>query len=67
MVKMQGGPHVSLYLDVIKNPDLILTREDMPYYNYEVVDVVKIDNQANYVITTPMLNLNTHFTKVNFM
>jgi hypothetical protein len=58
MVKMQGGPHVSLYLDVIKNPDLILTREDMPYYNYEVVDVVKIDNQANYVISfTPNAKL----------
>lgn len=51
MVKMQGGPHVSLFLDVIKNPELILTREDLPYYNYEVVDVVKIDNEANYVIS----------------
>ncbi|HOK60512.1 MAG: carboxypeptidase-like regulatory domain-containing protein [Tenuifilum sp.] len=58
MVKMQGGPHVSLYLDVIKNPELILTREDLPYYNYEVVDVVKIDNEANYVISfTPNTKL----------
>jgi len=58
MVKMQGGPHVSLFLDVIKNPELILTREDMPYYNYEVVDVVKIDNEANYVISfTPNTKL----------
>lgn len=58
MVKMQGGPHVSLFLDVIKNPELILTREDLPYYNYEVVDVVKIDNEANYVISfTPNAKL----------
>lgn len=58
MVKMQGGPHVSLYLDVIKNPELILTREDLPYYNYEVMDVVKIDNEANYVISfTPNTKL----------
>ncbi len=51
MVKMQGGPHVSLYLDIIKNPELILAYEDMPHYNYEVVDVVKIDDEANYVIS----------------
>ena len=58
MVKMQGGPHVSLFLDVIKNPELILTREDLPYYYYEVVDVVKIDNEANYVISfTPNTKL----------
>jgi len=58
MVKMQGGPHVSLYLDIIKNPELILAYEDMPYYNYEVVDVVKIDNEANYVISfTPNTKL----------
>lgn len=50
MVKMQGGPHVSLYLDLIKYPDLILNQEDMNYYDYEVVDVVNIDNQANYII-----------------
>jgi hypothetical protein len=58
MVKMQGGPHVSLYLDIIKNPELILAYEDMPYYNYEVVDVVKIDDEANYVISfTPNTKL----------
>lgn len=50
MVKMQGGPHVSLYLDVIKYPDLLLNKEDMDYYDYEVADVVNIDDEANYII-----------------
>lgn len=50
MVKMQGGPHVSLFLDVIKYPDLMLNKEDMEYYDYEVADVVNIDNEANYII-----------------
>ena len=51
MVKMQGGPHVSLYLDVAKYPDLILTREEMQNYEYEMTDMVSLNNETNYVIT----------------
>lgn len=51
MVKMQGGPHVSLYLDVAKYPELLLTREEMENYDYEISDMVSLDNEANYVIT----------------
>ncbi|MDI3526020.1 MAG: hypothetical protein PWR03_203 [Tenuifilum sp.] len=59
MVKMQGGPHVALYLDIVKYPELILSREDMPYYDYEVVNIVSIDNEPNYVISfTPNTQLD---------
>jgi len=51
MVKMQGGPHVSLYLDVAKYPELLLTREEMDNYDYEIVDMVSFDNESNYVIS----------------
>lgn len=51
LVKMQGGPHVSLYLDLAKYPELILTQEEMGNYEYEIVNMVSLDNETNYVIS----------------
>jgi hypothetical protein len=50
IVKLQGGPHVSMLLDIVKNPDVLLSRETLKYYDYELVDMVRIDNESNYVI-----------------
>lgn len=51
MIKMQGGPSVALYVDVVKSPDLILSKEDIDGYSYQIVDMVSIDNMSNYVIS----------------
>ncbi len=51
MVKMQGGPHVSLYLDIAKYPEILLSPDEIDNYNYEIIDMVSLDNEANYVIT----------------
>lgn len=51
MVKMQGGPHVSLYLDLVKYPDLLLSSEEIYNYDYEIVDMVSLDNEPTYVIS----------------
>ncbi len=50
LVKLQGGPHVSMLLDIVKNPHVILSRESLSFYDYEFLDVVKIDDATNYVI-----------------
>lgn len=50
IVKLQGGPHVSMLLDIVKNPDVLLSKETLMFYNYELVDVVRIDNETNYVV-----------------
>lgn len=50
-VKMQGGPHVSLYLDIAKYPEILLSPDEIDNYDYEIVDMVSLDNEANYVIT----------------
>lgn len=50
IVKLQGGPHVSMLLDVVKNPDVLLDIEILQYYEYELQDVVVIDGRSNYVI-----------------
>ncbi len=50
IVKLQGGPHVSMLLDIVKNPNVLLSRESLTYYDYEFLDIVKIDDETNYVI-----------------
>ncbi|MCB8963823.1 MAG: carboxypeptidase-like regulatory domain-containing protein [Bacteroidales bacterium] len=51
MVKMQGGPHVSLYLDVAKHSDIILSHQEMENYAYELTDIVYMNGETTYVIT----------------
>ena len=50
-IKLQGGPSVMLLLDIVKNPDVLLTQESLDCYNYEVSDMVNIDNDLNYVVS----------------
>ncbi len=51
LVKLQGGPHVSMLLDVVKNRNLLISEESVGLYNFEMVDIVKIDDVSNYVIS----------------
>lgn len=50
IVKLQGGPHVSMLLDIVKNPNVLLDKEFLNYYTYEMVDLVKLEDQTNYVV-----------------
>ncbi len=51
LFKLQGGPVTTLQLDLVKNPESILTVESMDYYNYELTNIVVIDEKPHYVIT----------------
>ncbi len=51
LVKLQGGPHVSMLLDVVKNRHILLSKEWLDAYVYEYEEMVKIENEANYVIS----------------
>jgi hypothetical protein len=50
LFKLQGGPVTSLELDMVKNPEAILTRDAMKYYDYTLTGVVEIDNKPHFVI-----------------
>jgi hypothetical protein len=50
LVKLQGGPHVSMLLDIVKNSDLLISEETIGLYTYELVDIVQVDQVSNYVI-----------------
>ena len=50
IVKLQGGPHVSMLLDIVKNPNVLLDKEFLNYYNYELVDLIQVEDKTNYVV-----------------
>lgn len=50
LFKLQGGPLTSLELDLIKNPESVLTTESMEQFDYALTNIVEIDNKRNYVI-----------------
>jgi len=57
-VKLMGGPTLAVLLDVVKNPDVLLDKEILQYYNYAMEEPVSIDNRMQYVISfTPSVIL----------
>ncbi|MCU0410112.1 MAG: carboxypeptidase-like regulatory domain-containing protein [Bacteroidales bacterium] len=51
LFRLQGGPTTTLYLDIVKNPEIFLTREALQQYDLELSNIVVIDDRTNYVIT----------------
>lgn len=50
LFKLQGGPVTSLELDLVKNPETILTPESMEQYDFTINSIIAIDDRTNYVI-----------------
>lgn len=50
-VKVVGGPNLSLYLDVVKNGDALLSPDNLNYYDFRMEDAVNLDNRMQYVVS----------------
>jgi hypothetical protein len=50
LLKLKGGLHASLYLDIIKNPTSFLLEKYFELYTFTLADIVKFDNGSVYVI-----------------
>jgi hypothetical protein len=50
MVQLQGGPNVSMLLDVVKNTDLSIALDNLDNYEFEIISMVNIDDKLNWVI-----------------
>jgi hypothetical protein len=50
LVKFQGGPRTAMFLDLMKNPGVILDPDYFGYYDFKLHGIVKIDDRDNYVI-----------------
>lgn len=51
MFKLMGGPYTSLYLDVMKYPDMIFTDEMFKKYDFNFERSTKLDKRLVYVIS----------------
>ena len=59
-VKLQGGPFSNLYTDIIKYPEYIFTKEDIPLYDFSFGESTQIDEKLIYVINFKQkLNITT--------
>ncbi|HRN15764.1 MAG TPA: carboxypeptidase-like regulatory domain-containing protein [Xylanibacter oryzae] len=57
-VRLIGGPNMSAYMDVVKNPDGFLDESTLNYYSFMMEKPVYIDHRIQYVISfKPMVNL----------
>jgi len=50
MVQLQGGPQISMLLDIVKNTDLSIGLDNLDNYRFEFGTIVNIDNKLNWVI-----------------
>jgi len=50
VLKLQGGPFNTLFLDVMKYPNLIFSEDILDHYNFTFEQSTKIDNRPIYVI-----------------
>lgn len=48
--KLQGGPFNSLYLDIMKNPDMIFTEKMMENYEFSFDSSTHLDNRLIYIL-----------------
>ena len=55
-VKLQGGPVLPIYLDVVKEHDILLNDEELDNYSFRYATMSKADDRNQYVIEiTPLL------------
>jgi len=50
LVQLQGGPQVSMLLDIVKNTDICIALDNLDNYKFEYGTIVNIDNKLNWVI-----------------
>jgi len=51
MVQLQGGPQISMLLDIVKNTNLSIALDNLDNYKFEFATIVSIDNKLNWVIS----------------
>lgn len=50
-VKVQGGPNLSLYMDVVKSGEAFLSIDNLDNYDFQMEEPVNLDNRMQYVIS----------------
>ena len=51
VIKLEGGPNLAIYADIIKNRDLLLSPDMLDMYNYSFEKIIYIDKRPQYIIS----------------
>lgn len=51
IVKLQGGPNLSTFVDIVKNPDLILDPASLGDYKFAMEESAMINEKPHYVVS----------------
>ena len=49
-VKFLGGPNMPIFLDIIKNPDILLDKESLQYYSFTMGEATSINDRMQYTV-----------------
>ena len=49
-VKLLGGPNLSIFVDVVKNPDVLLDKETLAYFSFTMENMTQINGRDQYVV-----------------
>lgn len=49
-VKVMGGPHEAVMLDMVKNDEILFYEEDLPSYHFKMENGTMIDDRPQYVV-----------------
>ena len=49
-IKFLGGPNIPVYLDIIKNPDVLLDPELLQFYSFRMGEATSIDDRLHYTV-----------------
>jgi len=50
-VKLAGGPNLSVYADIVKNPDMLLNKESLSNFTFKMENPEFLDNRQQYVVS----------------
>lgn len=50
-VRLLGGPNLSVFMDAVKNPDVVLDENELMYYRFKLEEPTFIDKRPQYVIS----------------
>jgi len=57
-VKLLGGPNLSIYADIVKNPDILFDEESLYNFSFKMENSKFLDNRQQYVVSfTPIVIL----------
>ena len=50
-IKLLGGPNLSIFVDVVKNPDILLDKETLSNFSFTMEDMTQINGRDQYVVS----------------